>query len=120
MSENTCNICGANIADISAWCRIRFNDLSANPAYCAYNFYVNGNLVTNLIIPNNVTSIGDNAFSCCKSLTSITIPDSVTRVGECVFKRWTSSQTIYCQAARKSSGWDSDRNGDAAKVVWGA
>ena len=36
---------------------------------------------SHLIIPQGVTSIGDGAFSLCKSLTSITIPNSVTSIG---------------------------------------
>ena len=36
-------------------------------------------------IPDSVTSIGDNAFYFCESLTSVTIPDSVTAIGDSAF-----------------------------------
>ena len=37
------------------------------------------------VIPDSVTSIGDYAFSYCKSLAGIVIPDSVTSIGDAVF-----------------------------------
>jgi len=36
-------------------------------------------------IPNSVTSIGDNTFYGCSSLTSVTIPNSVTSIGALAF-----------------------------------
>ena len=42
--------------------------------------------VTEVVIPEDVTSIGNFAFYECRSLTSIIIPDSVTEIGEGAFE----------------------------------
>ena len=73
------------ITDITAWCAIDFGDSDANPLCCTHNLYLNGELVTELIIPEGVTSIGDYAFYNCNSLTSVTIPASVTEIGDYAF-----------------------------------
>ena len=41
--------------------------------------------LTSITIPDSVTSIGSSAFYNCSSLTSITIPDSVTSIGSSAF-----------------------------------
>ena len=73
------------ITDISAWCQIFFGNSSANPLYFADYFYLNGELVTDLVIPNSVTGISDYAFYGCKSLTSVTIGNGVTSIGNAAF-----------------------------------
>ena len=74
-----------NITDIENWCNISFGNSSSNPLYYAHNLYLNGELLTELVIPDGVTSIGEYAFYNCSSLTSITIPDSVTSIGSYAF-----------------------------------
>jgi hypothetical protein len=47
-----------------------------------------------VVIPNNVTSIGEGAFAHCNSLTEITIPDSVTSIDYCAFSGCKSLESI--------------------------
>ena len=46
--------------------------------------FISSNL-TNITIPNSVTSIGEDAFRGCSGLTSVTIPNSVTSIGDDAF-----------------------------------
>ena len=74
-----------NVSNILFWLNITFGNSVANPLYYAHNLYSNGTLVTDLIIPDSVTSIGEYAFYGCSELTSITIPESVTSIGDYAF-----------------------------------
>ena len=74
------------VSDIAAWCGIKFGDNSANPLYYAHHIYSDENTeIKDLVIPNSVTSIGDDAFDGCSGLTSVTIPNSVKSIGSHAF-----------------------------------
>ena len=47
-----------------------------------------------VILPDGLTSIGDNAFSGCSSLSSITIPNSVTSIGDYAFIHCSSLTSV--------------------------
>ncbi len=51
--------------------------------------------LTNVVIPDSVTSIGEYAFESCSSLTSIVIPDSVTSIGGWAFWNCSSLTDVY-------------------------
>ena len=70
------------VPDIAAWCNISFGSSYGNPLYYAKHIFSDENTeITDLVIPNSVTTIGDYAFIGCNALTSVTIPNSVTSIG---------------------------------------
>ena len=83
------------ITDVAAWCNISFDGYYANPLYYARNLYLNGELITELVIPDSVTTIGEYAFYNCFSLTSVTIPDSVTTICYEAFCNCSSLKAVY-------------------------
>ena len=52
-----------NITDIAAWCNIAFGNSTSNPLNNAKHLFVNDVEVTDLAIPNSVTSIGSSVLS---------------------------------------------------------
>ena len=59
-----------------------------------YLSYFDGAPISEITIPNSVTSIDRNAFAYCGGLTSITIPDSVTSIGQEVFRSCTGLTSV--------------------------
>jgi hypothetical protein len=67
------------ITDLSSWCNIKFTGVNSNPLSYANNLYLNDELITELVIPEGVTSI--SSFINCTNIISVVIPDSVTNMG---------------------------------------
>ena len=108
---------GVNISDIAKWCEIIFDDEYANPLYYAKNLYLNGELVTELVIPEGVTSICASSFRNCESLTSITVPNSVTRIGGAAFQGCSSVTSITIPDSIVSIGNNAFQSCDALTSV---
>lgn len=78
-----------HITDLEAWCEIEYghygpSTVFANPLYYARSLYLNGEKITELVIPDGVTRLKDDAFA-GGDMTSVRIPNSVTYIGECAF-----------------------------------
>ena len=91
---NCSSLTSVYITDIGAWCGLSLADSYSNPLYYAKNLYLNGEKVTDIVIPKGVTSICEGAFRNCSSLTSVKIPDSVTSIGDYAFQGCTSLTSI--------------------------
>ena len=73
-------------ASLDSWLGIQFSDLRATPLSCGGDLYINGVLLTDLVIPAAVTELKNYAFYCCNSLQSVRIPAGVTVFGTDVFR----------------------------------
>ena len=109
--ENCSGLTSVNISDLEAWCKIDFNNSYSNPLYYAKKLYLNGELLTGLIIPDSIKEIKNYAFSGCSGLTSVTVPNSVTSIGGFAFAYCTGLTTIKVETG--NSKYDSRNNCNA-------
>lgn len=72
------------ITDIGAWCNIKFE--SAPPLYTRHIYSNNNTEITSLTIPSGVTSISDDAFYGCESITEISLPSTLEKIGKNAFR----------------------------------
>ena len=95
------------VPDIAAWCSIEFGYGRSNPLCYAKHLYSDETTeITNLIIPNSVTSIEDWAFCGCDGLTSVTIPNSVITIGDWAFHWCIGLTSVNIGNGVKSIGED--------------
>ena len=60
--------------------------------------------LTEIVIPEGVTELGDEAFSYCNDLTRVTLPDSVSKIGEECFLNCVRLEQINMPAELNSIG----------------
>lgn len=86
---------GCNLTSINVESENPFFDSREN-CNAIINSYTNQLIAgcKNTIIPENVTSIGWNAFGYCSGLTSISIPEGVTRIGRYAFDNCSDLTTV--------------------------
>ena len=108
------NMNAVYITDLAAWCNISFyryysynngyHYTTNNPLVFAHNLYVNGELATDIVIPDGVTSISNCAFYGCSSLESVIIPDGVTSINDYAFYNCSSLESVTIPASVTSIG----------------
>ena len=74
-----------NIINTDSWCKISFANAYSNPMYYAKDFYCNNEIVTNITLPADITSIQKYAFYNLTSLSEVVIGDNITVIGEFAF-----------------------------------
>ena len=88
-----------HIASISSFLKTSFRARNSygpdyNPLSCGAALILNGDEVTSVTIPEDVTELKLSAFSGCSSLQTVTIPNHVTEIGAYAFYNCDSLQSI--------------------------
>lgn len=79
------SLTAVNISDLEAWCKIDFaNGSYQNPLTYAHRLYLNGNELTELVVPEGITDL-KITFDHCHSLTSVSLPSSVKTISDYAF-----------------------------------
>lgn len=73
------------ITNLSSWCKIQFEGSHASPFVNAKELYLNGQLITELVIPDDVTEIKQHSFYSIEGITSVVIGNNVKAIGEGAF-----------------------------------
>ena len=107
------SLTSAEFASISSLCGINFESPAANPLTYTHHLYVEGEEITELSIPNTVTTISDYAFSGCNNLKSLSIPNSVTSIGINAFEGCKSLKYLAIQKNVENIGNSAFKNCDS-------
>lgn len=99
MGENVTSVGSGAFSSCKSLTSITIGENVTNIGYQAFNscshlVSINSNEIGKCIIPNNVKTIDDYGFYYNSSLTEIYIPEGVTSIGQCAFYKCTNVQKI--------------------------
>ena len=109
-----------HIKDLEAWCRILFDESDgspSNPLRYAGKLYLNGELVTEVVVPEGITSL-DETFANCSSLKRVVLPESLTVIGGSAFKNCRNLREIVIGSEVTKIGYSAFFNCHNLKIVY--
>ena len=94
-----------HVDDLAAFCEISCSDNSS--PFFKNNFttlYVDGQAVTDLVIPDSVTKIGNYLFAYCRTIKSLEIGSNITSIGVYAFDSCLALETVKMSSGSFSLG----------------
>ena len=89
-----------HITDLEKWCNIAFESIGSNPS--SY-IYLNGEVITDLVIPESITEIKNYAFIDCP-LNTVTLHENVKSIGKLALSSYKNRFDVYCKAITPPTG----------------
>ena len=106
-----------DISSIPAWCHLKECGIIYGNYYSQqYDLYLNGELVTELDIPEGVRRIGDSVFEGIKNITKVSIPSSVTFIDRAAFRGCEFLDTIIYNGTKRD--WNNIEFDDDSWNAW--
>ena len=97
------NLKEVHITDLSAWCTMNFEE-GGNPLSIGAMLYLNGQAVTALDVPADVSAIGTYAFDGYKALTQVNLPAGLAEIGQNAFRNCSAIESITIPASVQRIG----------------
>ena len=87
-----------HISDLAAWCELSFDDLldyvGDSPFHYATELYLNGELVTDIVVPENATHIGAHTFEGYEKLRSVVLHKGIEAIYKSAFYGCTNLTSV--------------------------
>ena len=105
-----------HIENLAAYSAITCEVNDAGPLYDNY-LYVDGEQVTDLVLPDTTRTVGKYAFSGCKGLQTITLSDSLRNIEEGGFYHISGVQSVRLPAAVEKVGKKAFYDCDSLRTI---
>lgn len=124
--ESTSDSMRIYISDLSHWCQGFTaveqgpSEVSPDPLYgesyiCTGYLYLNGELITDLVIPEDVTHIRPYAFYNCKNIRTVYLPAEIESTGNMLYHVNSKAHVLYEGTQEQ---WDQTGNGMRSGVTF--
>ena len=78
---------------LESWLKIKFTNGFANPLVYAHHLYISGTLLNDLVLPDGLAKVPDNAFVGA-SISTLKMPSSLFEIGSLAFYECTSLKNL--------------------------
>lgn len=115
------SISSANVyvKDLKSWFEVEFKGYNSNPLVLYGTFYLDGEILKDLIIPEGVEQINNFAFISTQ-IESVRFPNSVTSIGNCAFDgSWRLKEVIISNSVLSIGNYAFCGCGELTKLEFG-